>query len=264
MLSDHDLARYFGPVVRKMSPGHRACFGQLVVLVHELGLDWWQTHVDGEVARFGRKEAREYDADFVLGVVRGTKSLKISMNGRGRIVGVTQLDRELLTINLLDQAAAELKKSKNRWPALLKLNTSRDGYWPRAETAIQPNNGQTDFLIDLDAGFPDRVKESVALSSGERQRRLSLAPKKPKPRVVMTNGFYRNPDVVAEVLSRANGKCFVCKKTPFMSRDGSPYLEVHHKLQLAHGGDDTVDNAVALCPNCHRWSHHGKDAPTIA
>nr|WP_275041241.1 HNH endonuclease signature motif containing protein [Halomonas meridiana] len=39
--------------------------------------------------------------------------------------------------------------------------------------------------------------------------------------------------------------------------DGSPYLEVHHRKPLAEGGDDTVANAIALCPNCHRAAHYG-------
>ncbi|WP_256325004.1 HNH endonuclease signature motif containing protein [Nitrosomonas sp. Nm132] len=39
--------------------------------------------------------------------------------------------------------------------------------------------------------------------------------------------------------------------------DGSPYLEVHHKIPLAFGGEDTVVNAIALCPNCHREAHYG-------
>ena len=37
--------------------------------------------------------------------------------------------------------------------------------------------------------------------------------------------------------------------------DGTHYLEVHHIDQLAKGGADTVENAVALCPNCHRKMH---------
>ncbi|HVG57635.1 MAG TPA: HNH endonuclease [Hyalangium sp.] len=37
---------------------------------------------------------------------------------------------------------------------------------------------------------------------------------------------------------------------------GSPYLEVHHKKFLARGGVDTVKNARALCPNCHRKVHY--------
>ncbi|WAG20214.1 HNH endonuclease [Burkholderia gladioli] len=71
--------------------------------------------------------------------------------------------------------------------------------------------------------------------------------------------FLRNADVVAEVLHRANGACERCKNpAPFLrKKDGSPYLEVHHVQQLANDGEDTVDNAIALCPNCHREMHFG-------
>ena len=37
--------------------------------------------------------------------------------------------------------------------------------------------------------------------------------------------------------------------------DGSPFLEVHHVDYMANGGSDTIDNVVALCPNCHRKMH---------
>ena len=40
-------------------------------------------------------------------------------------------------------------------------------------------------------------------------------------------------------------------------RDGTPYLEVHHKIPLAKDGEDTIENAEALCPNCHREKHFG-------
>nr|WP_246290727.1 HNH endonuclease signature motif containing protein [Paraburkholderia fynbosensis] len=74
-----------------------------------------------------------------------------------------------------------------------------------------------------------------------------------------TTAFRRNPDVVAEALFRAAGTCEGCGSVaPFIRRaDGSPYLEVHHRLPLAMGGEDTISNAVALCPNCHRAAHHG-------
>ena len=71
--------------------------------------------------------------------------------------------------------------------------------------------------------------------------------------------FERNPDVVAEVLELAKGVCGICgRRAPFMrARDGTPYLEVHHRVMLSGGGDDTVANAVAACPNCHREEHYG-------
>lgn len=92
-----------------------------------------------------------------------------------------------------------------------------------------------------------------------RAARLAKAPKLPKRVLREVSYFDRNPDVVAEVLSRAKGKCERCRRpAPFKRRlDGEPFLEVHHRLQLAHGGEDTVLNALALCPNCHRRAHHG-------
>lgn len=96
-------------------------------------------------------------------------------------------------------------------------------------------------------------------NAAARRERLKSAEKKPKVIFVISKAFVRNYDVVAEVLDRANGKCERCKKSaPFnRAKDGTPYLEVHHKIQLAKGGLDSVENAIALCPNCHRQEHHG-------
>ena len=65
--------------------------------------------------------------------------------------------------------------------------------------------------------------------------------------------------MVVEVLGRADGSCERCKRSaPFTrKKDGTPYLEVHHIVQLANDGEDTVENALALCPNCHRELHYG-------
>jgi 5-methylcytosine-specific restriction endonuclease McrA len=55
----------------------------------------------------------------------------------------------------------------------------------------------------------------------------------------------------------AKGICQLCdKKAPFLDKQGNPFLEVHHIHYLSKGGSDTIDNVVALCPNCHRKIHH--------
>ena len=120
--------------------------------------------------------------------------------------------------------------------------------------------GREKSLAAYQADFGRRVAESLASSPESRKRRLRRASKKPEKLVVMTEVFARNADVVAEVLARAGGLCKRCgRAAPFIrARNDEPYLEVHHKIQLAHGGDDTVENACALCPNCHRELHHGK------
>ena len=114
-------------------------------------------------------------------------------------------------------------------------------------------------LADHTESFNTAVWESLNDSSSSRKARLNNAAKTPTKVPVLTYAFVRNPDVVAEVLVRANGKCERCNHdAPFKrKKDLQPYLEVHHVVQLSMGGEDTVDNAIALCPNCHRYLHFG-------
>lgn len=88
---------------------------------------------------------------------------------------------------------------------------------------------------------------------------LSLQPIKPNVSQRTIQVFERSQIVVAAVHLRAAGTCEDCKSlAPFKKRGtGEPYLEVHHVIPLSKGGDDTFDNTLALCPNCHRKRHHG-------
>ncbi len=107
--------------------------------------------------------------------------------------------------------------------------------------------------------FDNEVKKSLSDNPEARAERIKNSPKKPVTSTVTTTIYSRNSDVKAEVLIRANGTCENCNNpAPFIrKKDNTPYLEVHHIIQLANGGDDTVKNAQALCPNCHREKHHG-------
>lgn len=104
------------------------------------------------------------------------------------------------------------------------------------------------------------IEESSNLDDKARKNRLSSASKKPEPIQVISKGFRRNPDVIVEILKRADGACERCgEDAPFLrANDGTPYLEIHHWIPLSEGGEDTVENAGALCPNCHREVHYGQ------
>lgn len=112
---------------------------------------------------------------------------------------------------------------------------------------------------ELENDLLKAVEISSQRSQEERLRRLASASTKPSKLIVQSTVFIRNPDVIAQTLLRAAGKCEECKSdAPFRrKRDGTPYLEVHHRVRLANGGQDSVENAVAICPNCHRRSHYG-------
>jgi len=107
--------------------------------------------------------------------------------------------------------------------------------------------------------FEENVRKAMSRTSKQRMKRLQNAERIPKTTKATTTVFIRNCDVVAEVLHRAKGKCGICKKqAPFRRHNtGTPYLEVHHRVQLALGGEDTIENAIAACPNCHRRAHFG-------
>jgi 5-methylcytosine-specific restriction protein A len=76
--------------------------------------------------------------------------------------------------------------------------------------------------------------------------------------------FVRDPNVIAWVLNEADGHCEICSDTaPFLGAGGEPFLEVHHVRPLGEGGPDTVDNAAACCPNCHRQLHHDPNRETL-
>ncbi|GAB3320258.1 MULTISPECIES: HNH endonuclease [Gammaproteobacteria] len=84
--------------------------------------------------------------------------------------------------------------------------------------------------------------------------------KKPSSIQSSVTQFVRDPAVVSWVLAEAAGRCECCEApAPFVREDGSPFLEVHHLQRLADGGEDTTNNAVALCPNCHRELHYGSE-----
>jgi len=110
--------------------------------------------------------------------------------------------------------------------------------------------------VELDKILARKIKKASALSLDELKSRASKSQSKPGSRVATTTTYQRDANVVNYTLKRANGVCELCEQdAPFKKKNGEPYLEVHHVIQLAHGGEDTIDNAVALCPNCHRKMH---------
>ncbi len=133
------------------------------------------------------------------------------------------------------------------------------GILPGEGNLHPPNPKVIPAWENVDQDLDRKVKEAQTLSSEERHRRLAESPKHPEKVLVNTTMFLRNQYVISEVLTRANGVCESCHApAPFIRvSDGTPYLEVHHRVRLADGGEDTVSNAVALCPNCHRKAHYG-------
>jgi 5-methylcytosine-specific restriction protein A len=126
------------------------------------------------------------------------------------------------------------------------------------------------FPLRLKSGappaVPDDTLKQLSQLKEKRARKLSdveveaLARRQGRVNVGKRNTrvtqHQRSPWVAEHAKRRSKGLCDLCKQpAPFNRKDGAPYLETHHIEWLVNGGADTVENTVALCPNCHRKMH---------
>jgi 5-methylcytosine-specific restriction enzyme B len=132
-LSDEDLLKHFDgkPAFQTFraswSSQEKAQFCQLARAVHAAGLDWWHMG-KGIQVRFGRKNPGSERAVGVLGMVRGTRTRKLTWT---RPVGpVAKLNREVLTDDLLAKIETALSIERGSLVDWLVLDTERPGLWP--------------------------------------------------------------------------------------------------------------------------------------
>ena len=73
------------------------------------------------------------------------------------------------------------------------------------------------------------------------------------------------PTVSAIAKLRTGFKCEIidCAYEPFIGLYNLPYIEVHHIIRLADGGEDTLKNVACLCPKHHREIHCGKNKENL-
>lgn len=109
---------------------------------------------------------------------------------------------------------------------------------------------------DLKTIEEKEAKKAKELSPEELKERAKAAKGKARKRYVKSETYIRDQDVALYVKDRANGICDLCNlPAPFENSKNEPYLENHHVVWLSKGGEDTIYNCVALCPNCHRKMH---------
>lgn len=121
----------------------------------------------------------------------------------------------------------------------------------------KPKYRVTDEEYYRETELAERVARQ--LSDSDLQRRIAESVRDRRLVDVTTTRYIRNPYVAEFARRRARGICQDCgRPAPFVAKNiGEPYLEVHHVVSLANGGEDVPDNVIALCPNCHRKRHYG-------
>lgn len=176
-------------------------------------------------------------------------------------LGIVDVHKGIFKEHTVGQAIEVLTQQNDEmFEPIIEMLRERNNEYSSIEVVTEhPLQYGTRTMEEVERELEEETKTSRGLTKRERSKRLKQALKIPRILTVTTTTYQRNADVVAEVLERASGICERCgAPAPFIrAADGTPYLEVHHKKRLADGGEDTVENAIAVCPNCHRELHFG-------
>ena len=140
---------------------------------------------------------------------------------------------------------------KNRLMGPCRVNAQLSAYLASVEE-IQQDEAKT---INHLRSLPLKTLQNLAKSHTS----------KPQKKQASVGTYTRNPYIAQYAKVRANGFCQLCgNSASFICDNGDPYLESHHVIWLSKGGMDSVDNTVALCPNCHRKMHIVNDNGDVA
>lgn len=99
----------------------------------------------------------------------------------------------------------------------------------------------------------------------EDEKVVEISRAEPQRREYLIETFARNRGWVAEAKNRFGVYCMSqdCKNT-FNKPDGTPYIEVHHIIPMADGGEDGLWNLAVLCAHHHRMAHFSAPETCLA
>ncbi|GAA0890277.1 HNH endonuclease [Rhodanobacter soli] len=203
------------------------------------------------------------------------KGQRAAIKAAGIIPGATRPAPEFDVVILFDPDVRVIKasyyhskrsaKAKKRAPEPRMGHGIISDWLSQGDQILIGNVGSQLFAFKLPsapaAGDDITVEVASRASTQTVLDRAKRAKGKPARKSVTRNDFVRNPYVVVAALHRSGGKCEMpdCGRSLFFRDNGAPYLEVHHIVPLAENGDDTLANAAAMCPHCHRELHLGKN-----
>jgi len=128
--------------------------------------------------------------------------------------------------------------------------------------AIETNSRCIEYLIRFDYCSTEQIQKAkkVYLEYIAVQKILSAGEDEIEK---LCYGTSQNRN---QLKKKGNHKRIVTMKTDSCDVCGNPMtdiLEIHHVIPLSRGGDNTIENFVCLCPNCHKIVHKCIDAGGI-
>ena len=147
-------------------------------------------------------------------------------------------------------------------PELLSYRKLQEhGLKSRLMSPCKVNPELSEYLAEVDhiQNDPERKAEYIQSIPLDELKRLALkysGKAHGRDITTTTRSYARNEHIADYAKACAKGICQLCgEPAPFEDKKGQAYLESHHVIWLSKGGEDSVTNTVALCPNCHKKMH---------
>lgn len=118
----------------------------------------------------------------------------------------------------------------------------------------------------LEIGEPELqplLPDPLAQNNDDLQKRLAefnrqFKEASPQKKLILSERIAR-PGTVSNILRKIhNHVCQLCQLPGFKKRNGKPYAEVHHVVELHKlmPGSYCSDNLIVVCPTCHKKLHY--------
>ncbi len=183
---------------------------------------------------------------------------------RGEIIVKELFSNRPLTISYY----ATLREGANRTPEPRMGLTDLINYMSVGDEILFTRDENTIFIYNLSnlESLDNNESENEELIYSQinidlLRTRASSINTRPNQESRTINSYPRNNILRTYIKERSNYSCEMptCDYIGFEKENGQRYIEVHHVQPLSEGGEDSIENAAALCPTCHRKLHYAEN-----
>ncbi len=172
--------------------------------------------------------------------------------------------KELFTNRILTMSYyAILREGANRPPEPRMGLQDLISYLSIGDEILFAHDNKNIFIYNLsiitDYEIEEHIYTQIDFDTLEEKARNT----DPRPQQVQQTiyTYSRNNTLKNYVKRRSDYSCEMpsCNYQGFQKENGERYIEIHHVIPLSERGEDSINNTVALCPNCHRALHYASN-----
>ena len=171
--------------------------------------------------------------------------------------------KELFSNNILTVSYYPSERQGSGRSPEIRMGRDIIPYISRGDKILFTRDNHHIYIYNLSRDTDYELEENIhtQIDIDTLQNRAKNINPRPQQIQQIVNTYPRNNILKNYVKRRSSYSCEMpsCNYQGFNKENGEPYIEIHHVIPLSEGGEDSIDNTVALCPNCHRALHYANN-----